>query len=186
MAMEKINTNLLSKEEARQKLETLRAGDVFLLSGTVYTARDAAHKKIKQALDEGLSLPFDLSGAILYYAGPTPEREGEIIGSCGPTTSSRMDRFAPELYDRGVLATVGKGERASAVAEACKRNKSLYLCAVGGAGALAAKSIVSKTVVAFEELGCESVKRLTFRDFPLTVAVDSTGADLFEMRRRKK
>lgn len=182
--MIRIDTSNLSAEEIKQKFCALKAGDVLSLSGRVYTARDAAHKKIKQAIDSGQKLPFDLNGAILYYAGPTPEREGMVIGSCGPTTSSRMDRFAPELYDRGVAATIGKGERSAEVAEACKRNQSVYLCAVGGAGALAAKNIGSKTVIAFEDLGCESVKELVFQDFPLTVAVDSQGNDLFEKRRK--
>lgn len=180
--MRKIETDGLSPEEIKQQFADLKAGDTILLSGKIYTARDAAHKRIKQALDQNASLPFELNGAILYYAGPTPEKEGMVIGSCGPTTSSRMDRFAPEFYDQGVLATIGKGERNHAVCEACKKNRSVYLCAIGGAGALAAKHIVSKKVIAFEELGCESVKELIFRDFPLTVAVDSEGNNLFEQR----
>lgn len=142
--MKKIDLTGLSPDKIKEHFADLRAGDSLCLSGRVYTARDAAHKKIKEAIDSGSPLPFALDGAVLYYAGPTPEKEGLVIGSCGPTTSSRMDRFAPEFYDLGVAATVGKGERSKEVAEACKRNRSVYLCAVGGAGALAAKSIVSK------------------------------------------
>ena len=123
--MRKIETDGLSPEEIKQQFADLKAGDTILLSGKIYTARDAAHKKIKQALDQREPLPFDLNGAILYYAGPTPEKEGMVIGSCGPTTSSRMDRFAPEFYDHGVLATIGKGERNHAVCEACKKNRSV-------------------------------------------------------------
>ena len=166
-------------EDLRQNSRLLRAGDRVLLSGTVYTARDAAHKRLMQALDHGDPLPFDLKGAVIYYAGPTPTPEGRAIGSCGPTTSSRMDPYAPRLYDLGVSATIGKGERSAAVCEAIRRNSAAYLCAIGGAGALASQCITDCTVIAYDDLGCESVKRLTFSDFPLIVAVDPTGGDLF-------
>ena len=157
----------------------LRAGDRVLLSGTVYTSRDAAHKRIMALLDGGEKLPYELDGAVIYYAGPTPTPAHLAIGSCGPTTSSRMDPFAPRMLDLGLGAMVGKGGRSREVCDAICRNKSVYLCAVGGAGALASKCITSCEVIAFEDLGCESVKRLTFKDFPLVVAIDCEGGSLF-------
>lgn len=157
----------------------LRAGDRILLSGTVYTARDAAHKKLSALLDEGKPLPFRLEGAVIYYAGPTPAPAGRPIGSCGPTTSGRMDPYTPRLLDLGLTAMVGKGMRSAQVREAIRRNNAVYLCALGGAGALAAKCITSCEVIAFEELGCESVKRLEFENFPLIVGIDCQGGDVF-------
>lgn len=157
----------------------LRAGDRVRLSGTVYTSRDAAHKRIMALLDDGKPLPYDLDGAVVYYAGPTPTPEHLAIGSCGPTTSGRMDPFAPRMLDLGLGAMVGKGGRSPEVCEAICRNKSVYLCAVGGAGALASQCITSCEVIAFEDLGCESVKRLTFADFPLIVGIDCHGGTLF-------
>lgn len=158
---------------------TLKAGQRILLSGTVYTARDAAHKRLTQMMAAGKALPIDLNGACLYYAGPTKAPEGLPIGSCGPTTSSRMDPYTPAMLDAGVAGLIGKGERGPEVVEAIRRNGAVYFCAIGGAGALAAKCIASCQVVAFDELGCESVKKLTFRQFPLTVAVDCSGGDIF-------
>ena len=169
----------LNTENAHEWSRELRAGDRILLSGTVYTARDAAHKKIMEKLARGEELPFDLDGAVIYYAGPTPAKNGMAIGSCGPTTSSRMDPYAPRLHELGLAATVGKGERNNNVKDALIKTGSVYLCALGGAGALAAKCITSCEVIAFEELGCESVKRLTFKDFPLYVAMDSLGGSIF-------
>ncbi len=159
--------------------KTLTAGSEILLSGTVYTARDAAHKRINALLDEGKPLPFDLNGATIYYAGPTPEREGRPIGSCGPTTSTRMDVFAPRFLDLGLKCMIGKGNRSDEVVEAIKRNGAVYLCAIGGAGALAAKCVKELEVIAFDDLGCESVKRLEIENFPLYVAIDSAGRSLF-------
>lgn len=156
----------------------LKAGDRVLLSGTVYTARDAAHKRITELMNKGEALPFDLNGACIYYAGPTPTPPGLAIGSCGPTTSSRMDSYAPVFLDNGLAAMVGKGPRSKAVVDAIIRNKAVYLCAIGGAGALAAKCITSCEVIAFEDLGCESVKRLNFNDFPLIVAIDCEGGNI--------
>lgn len=158
----------------------LRAGDTVLLSGTIYTARDAAHKKIYEKLDRGEPLPFDLENATIYYAGPTPAPEHLPIGSCGPTTSGRMDVFAPRLLDLGLKCMIGKGQRSQAVIDAIVRNQAIYLGAIGGAGALAAKCVRSMEVIAFEELGCESVKRLEVENFPLVVAIDSLGNSLFE------
>lgn len=171
--------------ELKARSSEFRAGDKLLLTGTVYTARDAAHKRFMALLDEGKELPFDLKDAVIYYAGPTPAPEGRPIGSCGPTTSGRMDRFAPRLLDLGLGAMVGKGERSQEVRDAIVRNKALYLCAVGGAGALACNCIKSCEVIAFEDLGCESVKRLYVERFPLIVADDSFGGDIFSEGRAK-
>lgn len=170
---------VLNTTQLREFAPNFKAGDRVVLSGTVYTSRDAAHKRIAAALENGENLPYDLNDAVIYYAGPTPAPENLAIGSCGPTTSSRMDVFAPALLDRGVVAMVGKGERNSEVCDAVIRNKAVYLCAIGGAGALASKCITDCEVIAYEDLGCESVKRLQFDSFPLTVAVDCSGGNIF-------
>ena len=172
-------------EELKKRAEEFRCGDKLLLTGTVYTARAAAHKRFMKLLDEGGELPFELENAVIYYAGPTPAPDGKPIGSCGPTTSGRMDRFAPRLLDLGLGAMIGKGERSSEVREAIVRNKAIYLCAVGGAGALACNCIKSCEVIAFEDLGCESVKRLYVEKFPLIVADDCFGGDIFSVGRAK-
>lgn len=177
--MIEINTNEL-KTRARE----LHAGDKVLLSGTVYTSRDAAHKRIKQLIESGGGLPYSLDGAAVYYAGPTAAKEGMVIGSCGPTTSSRMDVYSPEFLDRGLTAMIGKGERSDAVCDAVCRNGAVYFCAIGGAGALAAKCITECEVIAFEDLGCESVKRLMFEKFPLIVAIDCHGGNIFKTGRK--
>jgi len=169
-----INTSKLKDYCA--KLET---GDKIYLSGTVYTARDAAHKRIFEYLDNGKELPFEINGAVIYYAGPTPTPKNLAIGSCGPTTSCRMDSYTPRLLDMGLCATIGKGERSSEVIEAIKRNSSVYLCAIGGAGALASLSITKCEVIAFDDLGCESIKKLEFNNFPLIVGIDSRGNSIF-------
>ncbi len=171
----KINTS-----ELKRFCPLLHAGDRVLLSGTVYTSRDAAHKRIFECIENNKPLPYDLNGAVIYYAGPTPTPPGMAIGSCGPTTSKRMDPYTPRLLNMGVAATIGKGERSDEVCEAIIRNKSVYLCAIGGAGALAALKITDCEVIAFNDLGCESVKRLTFSDFPLTVAIDCSGGNIFK------
>lgn len=158
---------------------TLVCGEEILLSGVVYTARDAAHKRIKALIDEGKPLPFELEGAVIYYAGPTPEKPGMPIGSCGPTTSTRMDPFVSEFMDLGMKGMVGKGNRSQDVIDAIVRNKGVYFCAIGGAGALAAKCVKKLDIIAFEDLGCESVKRLEIENFPLYVAIDSEGNTLF-------
>lgn len=170
----------LNTTQLREYASKLSAGDRVVLSGTVYTSRDAAHKRITASLENGEALPYDLKDAVIYYAGPTPAPENLAIGSCGPTTSGRMDVFAPLLLDHGVVAMVGKGERNEAVCEAIVRNKAVYLCAIGGAGALASKCITSCDVIAYDDLGCESVKKLTFSDFPLTVAIDCHGGNIFK------
>lgn len=173
----------LNTSELKEKAKTLRAGDKVLLSGTVYTSRDAAHKRIKALLDKGEPVPYNLSGAAIYYAGPTAAKEGKVIGSCGPTTSSRMDVYAPDFLDRGLSAMIGKGERSDVVCDAIRRNGAVYFCAIGGAGALACRCITECEVIAFEDLGCESVKRLTFERFPLIVAVDCHGGNIFKTGR---
>lgn len=169
----------LLSSQLREYAPRLVCGDRVLLSGTVYTARDAAHKRIVSMMNDNQQLPFELDGASVYYAGPTPAPPGLPIGSCGPTTSSRMDPYAPLLLDNGLVAMIGKGPRNNEVAEAIIRNKAVYLCAIGGAGALAAQCITSCEVIAFEDLGCESVKRLELSDFPLVVGIDSAGGSLF-------
>ena len=169
----------------RELIPSLRIGDRVILSGTVYTARDAAHKEFMALLDGGEDLPFDVKDAAIYYAGPTPGKNSMPVGSCGPTTSSRMDAFAPRLLDCGLAAMIGKGGRNEAVTEAIVRNGAVYLCAVGGAGALMAKSIKEAEVIAFPHLGCEAVRRLKVEKMPLVVAVDSTGADIFSEGRAK-
>lgn len=170
--------------ELKKIAPTLSAGDKIELSGVVYTSRDAAHKRIKALIDEGKPLPYDLDGAAIYYAGPTGTKEGMAIGSCGPTTSSRMDVYAPQFLDLGLTAMIGKGERNKAVVDAIQRNKAVYFCAIGGAGALAAKCITKCEVIAFSDLGCESVKRLCFEKFPLIVAIDCHGGNIFETGRK--
>ena len=170
----------INLNEIRGMIPVLKAGDSVLLSGTVYTARDAAHKKIFSLLDEGGEIPFNLRDACIYFAGPTPTPEGLPIGSCGPTTSGRMDKFSPRLLDLGLAAMIGKGDRNQDVKDAIVRNKAVYFCALGGAGALCAGSVVSCEEIAFPELGCESVKRLEVKDFPVYVGIDCTGGSIYE------
>lgn len=169
--------------DIRQALPELSAGRSVLLSGTVYTARDAAHKRICALLDAGEELPFPIKDSVIYYAGPTPTPPGSVCGSFGPTTSSRMDIFAPRLIALGLAGMIGKGQRSAQVTDAMKKYGSVYFCAVGGAGALIAKSIASLEEIAFPELGCESVKRLCVRDFPLIVGIDALGGSLFAASR---
>lgn len=176
-------TYTLHTSQLREMAPQLRAGDRVLLSGTIYTARDAAHKRIFGLLDEGKPLPFPLRDAIVYYAGPTPAQQGMAVGACGPTTSSRMNGFAPRLLDLGLVGIIGKGQMDAAVREALCRNGACYFAAVGGAGALIAKCIQNAEVIAFADLGCESVKRMTIQDLPLTVAMDCQGSSLYETGR---
>lgn len=173
----------LSTAQLEEAAPSLRAGDRVILSGTIYTARDAAHKRIFALLDEGKPLPFPLRGAIIYYAGPTPAQQGMAVGACGPTTSSRMNGFAPRLLDLGLTGIIGKGEMDGQVRAALCRNHACYFAAVGGAGALIAKRIQKSEVIAFDDLGCESVKRMTIQDLPLTVAMDCQGNSLYETGR---
>ena len=170
----------LTTPVAKEDLAPLRAGDTVLLSGTVYTARDAAHKRMMELLDAGEALPFPVEGSAVYYVGPTPERPGQIIGSAGPTTSGRMDAYSPRLLDLGQTIMIGKGARNQAVKEAVVRSGAVYLAALGGAGALKPASVEELEVICWEDLGCEAVRRLTVRDLPLTVILDALGGDLYE------
>jgi len=166
-------------------IEKLRVGTQVLISGIVYTARDAAHQRLIQALDKGERLPFDLKGQTLYYMGPSPARPGQIIGSAGPTTSSRMDIYTPRLIAAGIRAMIGKGSRSPAVREAIKRYKAVYFATIGGAGALLAQSIKEVEVIAYEDLGTEAIRRLNVESFPAIVANDIYGEDLFEQSKTK-
>ena len=163
-----------------QELETLRAGDSVLLSGTIYTGRDAAHKRLCALVAEGKPLPFDIRGQVIYYAGPCPAKPGDAIGSCGPTTSYRMDAYAPTLCDLGLIGMIGKGQRSPAVIDAIRRNGGVYFAATGGAGALIAGSVKAARVIAFEDLGTEAIRELQVEDMPLIVAIDSEGGNLYE------
>ena len=165
---------------SKQDLAPLKAGDTVLLSGVVYTARDAAHARMMELLDKGEPLPFPMEGAAIYYVGPTPERPGCAIGAAGPTTSGRMDAYTPRLLDLGLACMIGKGKRDAAVKEAVVRNGAVYLAALGGAGALMAQSVQTLEVIAWPDLGCEAVRRLTVEKMPLTVILDAHGGDLYE------
>lgn len=169
----------LNSAELKAALPSLKAGDSVFLSGVVYTARDAAHQRLVNMLNSGQKLPFELNGAAVYYAGPTEAPKGLAVGSCGPTTSSRMDSFTPTLLDKGLCCMIGKGNRSDEVIASMVKNKAVYLCAVGGAGALAAKCIKKAKVIAFPDLGPESIKELEFKEFPLIVGIDSNGNSLF-------
>ncbi len=161
-------------------IESLRAGDQVYITGIIYVARDTAHKRIVQALDEGKPLPFDIKGQSVYYMGPSPAKPGQAIGSAGPTTSGRMDPYSPRLMAEGLKVMIGKGMRAKAVKDAMKKYHAVYLAAIGGAGALISKSIKKSTVVAYEDLGAEAVLRLEVENFPATVINDIYGGDLYE------
>lgn len=166
----------ISKEDAA----SLKSGDYVYLTGTIYTARDAAHKRMQEALDAGKELPLYLGGNIIYYMGPSPAREGQPIGSAGPTTASRMDKYTPALLDLGMGAMIGKGKRSQAVIDAIIRNGSVYFAAVGGAGALLSQRIISSEVIAYEDLGTEAIRKLEVVDFPVIVVIDSEGNNLYE------
>ena len=175
--MKKISTPFKKKDIA-----SLKAGDSVLLTGFIYTARDAAHKELCALLDDGKPLPVDFRGEAIYFAGPCPAPEGKIIGSCGPTTSGRMDKYSPKLLNYGLLGMIGKGDRSDEVVEAIKNNGAVYFAAIGGAGALISKCVKSAEVVAFEHLGTEAVRRLYVEDMPLIVAIDSYGNNLYRNR----
>jgi fumarate hydratase subunit beta len=174
MAEYKLNTPLTDED-----IEQLKAGDVVFLSGIIYSARDAAHKKLVDLLDAGKELPFELEGSAIYYVGPSPAPPGRPIGSAGPTTSYRMDTYAPRLHSLGMKASIGKGKRSDEVKEAMKKYKGVYFGATGGAGALLSNSIVESTVIAFEELGPEAIREMKVKDFPLLVINDCHGGELY-------
>ena len=169
----------------KEKIKDFRAGDKILVTGTIYTARDAAHKRMTELLDKGEPLPFDMIDSIIYYVGPTPAKPGYVIGSEGPTTSYRMDAYAPKFLDLGQLAMIGKGQRSQEVMEAVVANKAVYLAAIGGAAALMAKQIKDAEVIAFDDLGAEAIRRLYVEDMPLTVVLDSVGGNLYEQGREE-
>ncbi|WP_024866144.1 Fe-S-containing hydro-lyase [Butyrivibrio sp. FCS014] len=165
---------------SREAAAELNAGDMVYISGTIYTARDAAHKRMDEALIAGETLPLDVKGNIIYYMGPSPAREGRPIGSAGPTTASRMDKYAPRLLDMGLGGMVGKGKRSQEVIDAIVRNGSVYFAAIGGAGALLSKAIVASEVIAYDDLGTEAIRKLTVERFPAIVVIDSKGNNLYE------
>ena len=164
----------------KAELSKLRAGDKLTVSGTIYTARDAAHKRLTELIASGEELPLDIRGAAIYYASPTPEKPGQVIGSCGPTTSGRMDAYAPGLLDRGLAVMIGKGDRNAAVIDAIVRNGAVYLAAMGGAGALMGSCVKAAHIVCYEDLGCEAIRELKVENMPLTVVIDSQGNDLYK------
>ena len=175
----------LKEPFTKEKVKAFRAGDKVLVTGTIYTARDAAHKRITEMLERGETVPFAIENSIIYYVGPTPAKPGQPIGSAGPTTSYRMDAYAPKLLDLGQLAMIGKGQRNEAVMDAVVRNGAVYLAAIGGAAALMAKHIKSAEVIAFEDLGAEAVRKLYVEELPLTVVLYSAGGNLYQEGREK-
>ena len=175
--MEKYLTAPVDKESVLQ----LQAGDYVYLTGTIYTARDAAHKRMYESLQKGEILPLDLNNNVIYYMGPSPAREGRVIGSAGPTTSSRMDKYTPALLELGLSCMIGKGKRSQEVKDSIVKNGAVYFAAVGGAGALLSKSIIASEVIAYDDLGTEAIRKLTVKDFPIIVVIDSKGNDLYEM-----
>ena len=174
--MDKHITAPITKETAR----SLHAGDYVYVTGTIYTARDAAHKRMDEALDRGESLPIDIKDQAIYYMGPSPAREGRPIGSAGPTTATRMDKYTPRLLDMGLTGMIGKGKRQPKVKDAIVRNNAVYFAAVGGAGALLSQRILKSDVVAYDDLGTEAIRRLEVENFPVIVVIDSEGNDLYE------
>lgn len=179
--MDKYISAPLSREDAA----ALTAGDYVYLTGTIYTARDAAHKRMQEALEKGEQLPLDMENNIIYYMGPSPARPGRVIGSAGPTTASRMDKYAPSLLDLGLRGMIGKGRRIREVKDAVMRNGAVYFAAVGGAGALLSRSIISSEVIAYDDLGTEAIRKLAVKDFPVIVVMDSQGNDLYETAAEK-
>lgn len=170
---------------SKEALKNLKSGDTVLISGTIYTARDAAHKRMCEEFEKTGKFPIDLKNQVIYYAGPCPAKPGEVIGSCGPTTSGRMDAYSPLLFDNGLSAVIGKGARNDIVKESMKKNGAIYFGASGGAGALIAGCIKKSEVVAYEDLGTEAVRKLTVIDFPAVVLFDSLGSDLYETGQKK-
>lgn len=162
-------------------VKELKAGDYVYLTGTIYTARDAAHKRMYEALQNGEALPFDIEGNVIYYMGPSPAREGRPIGSAGPTTASRMDKYTPALLELGMRGMIGKGRRTEEVRESMMKNQAVYFAAVGGAGALLSKSILQAEVIAYEDLGTEAIRKLEIKDFPVIVVMDCEGNNLYDM-----
>lgn len=173
-------TKRLTLPLKKEDIKNLKAGESVLLSGAMFTARDAAHKRFYDMVDRGMDLPINIKNETVYYVGPAPAKEGYVIGPCGPTSSYRMDKYAPMLLDMGLSAMIGKGERSDEVIDAIKRNGAVYFAAIGGAAALISKSVVKDEAVCFEDLGTESVHRYTVKDFPCIVAIDSLGNDVYK------
>lgn len=165
----------------KEEIEDLKAGDYVYITGTIYTARDAAHKRMDETLDRGDRLPIEMDNNVIYYMGPSPAREGRPIGSAGPTTASRMDKYAPRLLDLGLKGMIGKGKRSKEVSDAIVRNGAVYFAAVGGAGALLSKSIIKSEVIAYDDLGTEAIRKLEVENFPSIVVIDKDGNNLYEM-----
>lgn len=165
---------------SQEELEILEAGDYVYLTGIIYTARDAAHKRMYDTLNEGKDIPVSLDGQFVYYLGPTPAKEGQVIGSAGPTTSSRMDKYTPLMLEQGLKGMIGKGKRSLEVIKAIKKNKAVYFAAVGGAGALLSKCIKEAEVIAYDDLGTEAIRKLHIENFPVIVVIDSKGKNLYE------
>ncbi len=163
-----------------QVAKELHSGDYVYITGTIYTARDAAHKRMYEAIEQGKELPFDINHNVIYYMGPSPAREGRPIGSAGPTTASRMDKYAPSLLHLGLKGMIGKGKRSDDVKQAIIRNGAVYFAAVGGAGALLSKSIINSEVIAYDDLGTEAIRKLQVKDFPVIVVIDSDGNNFYE------
>lgn len=170
---------------SEEDINSLKAGDYVYLSGILYTARDAAHKRMYESMNRGEELPIELNGNVLYYLGPSPAREGQVIGSAGPTTSSRMDKYTPAMLDQGLKGMVGKGKRSPEVIEAMKRNGAVYFAAVGGAGALLSKCIKKAEIVAYDDLGTEAIRKLEIKDLPVIVVIDRLGNNLYETEKLK-
>ncbi|MBQ3543714.1 MAG: Fe-S-containing hydro-lyase [Lachnospiraceae bacterium] len=165
----------------KEEINNLKAGEYVYITGTIYTARDAAHKRMYEAIKNGEKLPINLENNIIYYMGPSPAREGNVIGSAGPTTSSRMDKYTPDMLDLGLKGMIGKGKRSEEVKDAIVRNNATYFAAVGGAGALLSKCIKKSEVIAYDDLGTEAIRKLEVVDFPAIVVIDSSGNNLYEM-----
>ncbi len=175
----KIINTPITKEDAR----SLKMGDTVYITGTIYTSRDAGHKRMVEMLDKGEELPINLDGQVVYYAGPCPNKPGQVIGSVGPTTSGRMDAYSPRMLDEGLLYMIGKGKRDAGVKEAIKRNKGIYFIAVGGAGALISQCVKSAEIIAFEDLGTEALRKLEVVDFPVIVGIDTDGNDIYDQNK---
>lgn len=165
---------------SEEDVKSLKSGDYVYISGIIYTARDAAHKRMFESIQKNEEIPFDVKSNIIYYLGPTPAREGQVIGSAGPTTSSRMDKYTPSLLDMGLKGMIGKGRRSKDVVDSMVKNKAVYFAAVGGAGALLSKCITSSEVIAYDDLGTEAIRRLEVKNFPAIVVIDSSGRNLYE------
>ena len=175
-----MNRNLTVPAKA-EELKELRSGDYVYITGTIYTARDAAHKRLYEALNNGEDIPIDLKDNFIYYLGPTPARPGEVIGSAGPTTSSRMDKYTPLLLEKGLKGMIGKGKRSKEVIDSIVKNDAVYFAAIGGAGALLSKCIKSAEVIAYDDLGTEAIRKLEVENFPAIVVIDSMGNNLYDM-----